>query len=150
MISNTIAIIYCMWTTTVELRRITMGKIFFWNLFMREILVMMSCTSVRPSAPKDEPLGTGVSVQAIFLGGKSRGIVAFGIPRLFTQEITLVTSNGIKSRKVEEKWKSMREEATKFERFKRRKPREEQRRKGEEEKNLNDNHRKAERNRARD
>ena len=35
-----------------------------------------------------------------------------------------MTSNGIKSRKVEEKRKSMREEAKKFEKFKRRKPRE--------------------------
>ena len=48
-------------------------------------------------------------------------------PTFFCWEITLVTSNGIKSRKVEEKRKSMRQEETKFEKFKRRKPREKQR-----------------------
>ena len=42
-----------------------------------------------------------------------------------------MTSNGIKSRKVEEKRKSMRQEATKFEKFKRRKPQEKPRKKKE-------------------
>ena len=39
------------------------------------------------------------SVRAIFLGGKSRGSIAFCNPRFFWQEVKLVTSNEIKSRK---------------------------------------------------
>ena len=60
-----------------------------------------------------------------------------------------MTSNGIKNRKVEEKQKSMRQEAKKFENenFKRRKSREKPR-KGRE--IFNENHHEGERNRARD
>ena len=50
-------------------------------------------------------------------------------PAFFWREIALVTSNGIKNKKVEEKRKSMRQEARKFEKFKRRKPREKPRKK---------------------
>ena len=56
-----------------------------------------------------------------------------------------MTSNGIKNRKVEEKQKSMRQEATKFEKFKRGKEKGGRRREI-----FNENHRKGETNRARD
>ena len=84
---------------------------------MREILVMTSRTSARTGCrgrEAGEPLGTGVFGQFSLTANRV----------VFWREITLVTSNGIKSGKVEEKRKSMRQEATKFEKFKRRKLRE--------------------------
>ena len=77
---------------------------------MREILVMTSRTSVRPSAPTHcqggggkagQPLGMGVFGH-FFLVGKSRGSVAFGNPR-FSGGKSLVTRYGIKGRKEHER-----------------------------------------------
>ena len=70
-------------------QRSTISNIFWENLSMREILVMTSPKSVRPSARTDcrvwrwggmTAFGDG-SVWPIFHGGKSRGSVAFGNPR---------------------------------------------------------------------
>ena len=68
------------------------------------------------------PLRTGVCRQ-FFLAG-NRVAALHLATRVFLAGKHIVTSNGIKNRKVEEKQKSMRQEATKFEKFKRRKSRE--------------------------
>ena len=102
---------------------------------MREIGVMTSRTSVLPSARTDcrggcgetgQPLGTGVFGQFSLAG--NRVAVLHLATRVF------LAGNHISNEK------STREEATKFEKFKQRRGRE----------NINENQRKAERNRARD
>ena len=122
---------------------------------MRESLVMTALTSVRPYVrPPIQTVGVEVgrqdslwerarSVRAIFLGGKSRGSVAFGNPRFSGGKLSISDEqrDNEQERAREKRRRNLRNSSEEIlERSQGMRRRE----------NFNENQRKAERNRARD